>query len=301
MRVHHFSLGIVFLLISINISFGDEKVIRKIGTWNMKWLGTSSGSQLDPIENVHLYVNEIQKSGATLLALQEIAGTHSENGKPKCFYLDLIVTKLNEGLDTDKQWSYSLDNRNGNQRLAYLYKNDQWQLTEFKAVYPGSSFRGLRRPYIAEVQSKGGELTFHFVNVHLKAFPDAFEKREKQMEDLVQFLEQANLDNDILIAGDTNIYKDENNTEKPLKENDYKAIWDNERTSIHDNVKSQRFDRFYCTLDLWNEVKSAIAEVKFANLVDAIAPTEDQAIIEYDENISDHFLTIMNIDISKER
>ncbi len=26
--------------------------VRKVGTWNMKWLGVASGNQLDPIESV---------------------------------------------------------------------------------------------------------------------------------------------------------------------------------------------------------------------------------------------------------
>ena len=49
-----------------------QENIRKVVTWNMKWLGTNSGNQLDALENVPEYANYILRTEATLFSLQEI-------------------------------------------------------------------------------------------------------------------------------------------------------------------------------------------------------------------------------------
>lgn len=36
-----------------------EKNIRRVATWNMKWLGTNSGNQLDAVENLEHYAQQI--------------------------------------------------------------------------------------------------------------------------------------------------------------------------------------------------------------------------------------------------
>src|SRR5690606_22554253 len=98
--------------------------------WNMKWLGTNAGNQLDAIENVEHYAEYILETGATLFALQEIGATHSVDGNPKCFYLDKIVEELNKSVsDSLAKWYYILDDQNKQQRLAFLYKNDLWELS----------------------------------------------------------------------------------------------------------------------------------------------------------------------------
>ena len=58
------------------MSCNAEENIRYIATWNMKWLGTNSGNQLDPIKNVPKYADVFRSTGATLFCLQEIGATH---------------------------------------------------------------------------------------------------------------------------------------------------------------------------------------------------------------------------------
>ncbi len=129
----------VILFLSLKTLHAEEN-IRKIATWNMKWLGTNSGKQLDAVENVPEYAKYIQDTEATLFALQEIAGTHSEDGQPRCHYLDLVVNALNADIaDESDKWAYVLDSDNGQQRLAYLYKQDLWSVYDTYTVYPGSS------------------------------------------------------------------------------------------------------------------------------------------------------------------
>ncbi len=71
-------LSILFVLFIFTItSVQAEENIRKVATWNMKWLGTNSGNQLDAVENVEEYTNYILRTQATLFALQEIGATHS--------------------------------------------------------------------------------------------------------------------------------------------------------------------------------------------------------------------------------
>jgi hypothetical protein len=60
-------VSLVLLLASSLLS--AEENIRKVATWNMKWLGTNSGNQLDAVENVPEYAAYITKTQAALFAL----------------------------------------------------------------------------------------------------------------------------------------------------------------------------------------------------------------------------------------
>lgn len=104
------SLTLIFLFTFQSVH--TEENIRKVTTWNIKWLVTNSGNQLDAGENVPEYAKYINSTGATLFALQEIGATYSVNGQPKCYYLDLIVNELNKDItsETDK-WTYTLGGR----------------------------------------------------------------------------------------------------------------------------------------------------------------------------------------------
>ena len=188
-----------------------QENIRKVVTWNMKWLGTNSGNQLDALENVPDYAEYILRTEATLFALQEIGATHSVAGKPKCFYLDKIVDELNKSIpDSSAQWTYILDDRNGQQRLAFLYKKDLWDVSNARIITPGNSFVHIRRPFVVTVKAKGtnAQLQFDFIDIHLKAFDDesSRQKRADNFNELSAWLETNTLDEDVLIAGDTNIY-----------------------------------------------------------------------------------------------
>ena len=54
-------LFILTILYSIVLNVNAQENIRKVATWNMKWLGTNSYNQLDAIENVNLYAEYILK------------------------------------------------------------------------------------------------------------------------------------------------------------------------------------------------------------------------------------------------
>jgi len=49
------------ILFSVVFTSGAQENIRKVASWNMKWLGTNSGNQLDAIEKVNLYADYIFK------------------------------------------------------------------------------------------------------------------------------------------------------------------------------------------------------------------------------------------------
>jgi endonuclease/exonuclease/phosphatase family metal-dependent hydrolase len=294
---------IIFLLF-LNISYSNaEENIRKVATWNMKWLGTNSGNQLDAVETVPEYVKYIVKTGATFFALQEIAATHSLAGKPRCYYLDLIVQELNRV--TNKEWQYELDDRNKSQRLAFLYRTDLWQVNNPYSITPGSSFTYIRKPYVISVKAIGdnAELEFVFINIHLKAFDDteAREQRRSSFMELATWLESNPLDDDVLIAGDTNIFTGESDVDDTLEDIGYEAIFDREKTAIHDYELGQRFDRFYSSPGLMNEINSAKNIVGSIEYVDVIKDNSDSFLKWFDDNISDHFPVTLSIDVSKER
>ena len=283
-----------------------QENIRKVGTWNMKWLGTNSGNQLDALENVPDYANYILRTGATLFALQEIGATHSVDGEPKCFYLDKIVDELNKSIpDNSAQWTYIMDDRNGQQRLAFLYKKDLWDVSNPRIITPGNSFYHIRRPFVITVLAKGtnAELQFDFIDVHLKAFDDeeSKQKRVNNFEQLSDWLETNTLDADVLIAGDTNIYFGESDVYQPLQDINYRYLYDAERTVIYEDALGQRFDRFFCSPDLYTEILSAKNKVGNSNFIDVIKDNDPDKIHWFDQNISDHYSVVLNIDVSEER
>ena len=294
----------IILLIFIILNVQAEENIRRIATWNMKWLGTNSGNQLDSVENVSEYVKYINGTKATLFALQEIGATHSVSGKPKCYYLDLIVKGLNDSIsDSTAMWTYILDSINKNQRLAFLYRQDQWQVYDVRSIRPGKSYNHIRRPFIATVRALGdnAQLEFDYINIHLKAFPNATAKRAENLKELATWLQKNDLDEDVLISGDTNIYYGESGIDDPIKNIGYIPLYDAERTSIHEDKLGQRFDRFFVSPSLKNEVDSAKKIVGSKLYIDVIKNNKKEEIIWYDKNISDHYPVILNIDVSVER
>ncbi len=305
MRIRKLAIIVVLFCFALPIVQAEENV-RKVATWNMKWLGTNSGSQLDPVENVPEYAKYVGKTGATLFALQEIGATHSVEEEPKCYYLDLIVQELNKGItEASEQWAYILDAKNKNQRLAFLYKQDLWSISDAETVWPGSSFKSARRPFVATIKAEGdnAELEFNFINIHLKAFPDkkSSEKRAKNIEELAEWIESESLDEDVLIAGDTNIYKGESDIDEPLEDIDYVPLSDKEKTAIYKNKLGQRFDRFFCSPDLKKEIDSAKNVVGSTIYIDVIKDNSPAKIKWFNKNLSDHFPVILNIDVSEER
>ena len=297
------TLAILFSLINIVIA---QENIRKVATWNMKWLGTNSGNQLDAIENVNLYADYILRTEATLFALQEIGATHSVSGESKCFYLDQIVDTLNKSISNEAdKWDYVLDDRNKDQRLAFLYKKDLWEVSNPHTIYPGSSFQHIRRPFVVTVQAKGtnAELKFDYINIHLKAFDDSAsrDKRESNFEELSAWLETNTLDSDVLISGDTNIYFGESDVYQSIKDIGYKYLYDAEKTAIHEDILGQRFDRFYSSPGLFNEIQSAKTVVGSKDYIDVIKDNDPDKIVFFDQNVSDHYAVVLSIDISREQ
>lgn len=281
--------------------------IRKIATWNMKWLGTNSGNQLDAVENVSDYSAYILRTEATLFALQEIGATHSVGGEPRCHYLDLVVNDLNAAIPNDSEkWSYVLDDKNKNQRLAFLYKKDLWIVSNPRSIRPGSSYNHIRRPFVVQVQATGtnAKLNFDYVNIHLKAFPDndSRERRRENIQELAAWLDTtASLNEDVLVSGDTNLFFGESPLQKPFEDIDYVKLYDSERTSIHDDALGQVFDRYYCSADLKHEIDAAKNVVGFKDYIDVIKDNDPAKIIWFDQNISDHYPVVLNLDVSRER
>jgi hypothetical protein len=291
-------------IISFSFNSYPQENIRKIATWNMKWLGTNSGNQLDALENIEHYADYILITGATLFALQEIGPTHSVAGEPKCFYLDKIVDELNQSIPGElERWTYVLDNSNKQQRLAFLFKKNLWELSNFRIISPGSSFNYIRKPFLVTVKAKGdnAELEFNFINIHLKAFDDAGSRttRKNNFTQLSAWLQNNTLDEDVLIGGDTNIYFGETDAYQSMSDINYKYLYDAERTSVYSDLLGERFDRFFSSAGINNEIESAKNIVGSGNYIDVIKDSDPEEIIWFSQNISDHFAVVLNIDVSR--
>lgn len=292
----------ILLLLSLSQLQAEEN-IRKVATWNMKWLGTNNTNQLDAIENVTKYAEYIVDTEATLFALQEIGATHSLNGKPRCYYLDLIIGEL--GRLTSGEWRYELDERNEAQRLAFLYKTNEWQIIHSYSITPGGSFTYIRKPFVAAIKAIGNnsKLEFVFINIHLKAFndPESREKRRSSFIELSTWLETNQHDEDVLIAGDTNMYAGESDIDNALEDINYEPIFDREKTAIYEYSLGERFDRFFSSRGLINEINSAKNIVGQTDYIDVIKENEEDFLKWFYDNISDHFPVILSIDVSEER
>jgi len=283
----------IITLVCLSISISVKANIHTIGTWNMKWLGTTSGSQLDSVENVPHYASIIIKTEATILALQEIGATHKIQGEAKCYYLDLIVLELNK--KTQKKWDYKLDLKNRNQRLAFLYQTEKWDVTA-KTIWPGKSYRSARRPFVANVKHMTSEFDFNFVNVHFKAFPDekSRSKRANNIIELKRWISENNLNNETIIGGDTNIYSNEASIDLPLTTNGYFHANDNEGTAIYKGKINNRFDRFYLSVGTKDEINRTTETLGSKDVVDVIKHDEE-SVEWYNNNISDHYPVTIKI------
>ena len=290
---------ILWIVLAANASFAAEN-IRSISTWNMKWLGVSMGT-LDDTQDIPRYLNHIKTSKATLFAIQEITPSHAVPGVVKCHFLELIVKELN----TDNgKWTFCIDKKNGSQRLGFLYDADRWKFFDAKTIYPGSAFKGrLRDPLIGLFQAIGDNalLKLNIINIHMKAFPDGDAKRKAQFSQLAAWLKQNTVDDDVIICGDTNIYIDETGTASALLNAGYTELKDTEGTAIHEGTLSQRFDRFYISEGLKEEVDSAKQIVGEAALVDSLQEAAHGNYNDFDKHVSDHFAVILAIDVSEER
>ncbi len=71
--------------------------------------------------------------------------------------------------------------------------------------------------------------------------------------------------------------------------------------SITNFHKLQRFDRFFSSPGLRNEIDSAKNEVGSREYIDVIKDNDREKILWFDENISDHYSVVLNIDVSEER
>jgi len=299
MRLARYILIISFIFFYFfPVSLGAETEVRKIATWNMKWLGTSSGNQLDAVENVADYVDVIIGTGATLFALQEIGATHSEEGIAKCYYLDLIIRELKARQNIN--WRYILDNVNKNQRLAFLYREDKWKLTYTESIKPGKSFYSIRKPFVAFVSGVHNDFYFYFINIHFKAFSSATKKRIANTKELtkwiVDYLDSKSTSSKLIIAGDTNYYPTESDIENIFRKGYMTPIYDDENTVIYKQRSDVRFDRFYASLGLLGAIyESSPSE----DLVDVIKKDNQNYISWFEKTISDHFPVVMNIIVDK--
>lgn len=259
-------------LLSLSVS---AQAITKIATWNMEWLGATSGNQLDAVDAVKDYASIIQKTQASLLFLQEIGATHSLNNQPRCHYLDLIVDHLNEDAGSDA-WVYVLDDTNRSQRLAYLYDHTKWTLEDVKTIKPGPSFNYIRRPLVAKATPNYlNAESLHLVNIHFKAFNDqsAKEKRQRNFEELANYLRVNNMEKNTIIAGDTNLFEDNQGYEQPLVSIEYTPVDDPALTAIYKDELSQRFDRFYYSKELADDVQATRDQIHEEEIISTVSET----------------------------
>lgn len=315
------SITILVVIETMPVLAGNTNV-RKIGTWNLSFLGGDSWQNtIEDIDSAKEYAALISESGATLFALQELTASKFEHGEYTSVYLDELVEVLNDA--TRGRWKYYIGKQSSGQRLGFLYDSNQWEYGRlgrpvFGGPYPA---RRSRWPLFGLFRATGrnAELTLCIVNVHMKAMPDMEgkdtknrAKRRTQFKKLADYLKDSAWDGDLIVCGDTNIYEVQSepdilldqDTDKALKDLGYSEVdGENERTAIYEGELSQRFDRFYLSPDIQKEVESAQIQggVQPEDLVDSLQEAADGDYEQFRKRLSDHFPVVLALDVSKER
>ncbi|MFA6102519.1 MAG: hypothetical protein WCV67_04055 [Victivallaceae bacterium] len=276
----------IFLIIGLclfsTLSLLADAKLYTIGTWNMQWLGGNEDT-LDDTVNLNRYVSQILDSKAALFAIQEIAPSLSEKGVVKCQYLDLIVAELKK---SSKGWTYYIDTKNKSQRLGFLYDSTQWTLTQVKCITPGTIFRGkMKKPLLGTFQAVDNpDFILDVMNIQLKELPDGKEIRQMQFEQLANWIKANSHAENMIICGDTNIYKEEDPT-APLKGVDFIEAKCDENTAIYENLLSQKFDRFFLNKAVFEKTKNVTREI----IADSKQETANGNFKEFEQNVSSHF------------
>jgi hypothetical protein len=201
-------------------------------------------------------------------------------------YLDLIVAKLNK--NRNARWTYVIDTKDQAQRLGFLYDSTRWRLLRTETIAPGNAFGGrMRKPFRGTFQSlERPELQLDVIAIHLKAFPDAADKRQQQFAQLAAWLTRHPSAPATIICGDTNIYANEPDPSGPLARLGYQEGWSSEKTAIYQARLDQRFDRFYLSPGLrWRHP-----------VVDSKQESAHGDYAAYSQTLSDHVPVTLTVE-----
>ena len=134
-----------------------------IGTFNMEYFSVTGEDRYTPRE-VEAIAEKIRRSGADVLALQEVADSGS---------LIYLTTRFLPG------WEFRIADTQEDQDLAFLWKKDRVKLefeptrffedTTYKDPVQGRSALFDRPPLFALFTARDSGFTFGMVNVHLKS------------------------------------------------------------------------------------------------------------------------------------
>lgn len=200
----------LFLSIAFGCTLYANAQVPKLGndslldicTWNVEWLGSTSGG---PTNEALQYANVkelITKTGFDVLALQEMSNNTT---------FDNLLGDLNTTYDGINS-TFS-----ATQKMAFIYKKSMFTpiISECKNIltqYASGAF-ATRPPLQVVLQTKGGNITdtLYFIIVHFKAHTgddtekaDSYNKRTQAAGYIQTYIEQTLAGKKVIILGDWN-------------------------------------------------------------------------------------------------
>lgn len=207
-----------------------------------------------------------------------------------------LVENLNR--NTDEKWSYHISphgvgSRKYKEYFAYVYKKNKVKFIKSEGFYKKAKSSLLREPYGATF--KIGNFDFTFILVHT-IYGKSKEERKVENYQMVKvydyFQDKDKKENDILIAGDFNLYALDKSFRPLLKHRDKitYAIDPSIKTTIGHKGMANSYDNFFLSTKYTKEFTGVSGGINFAEK----NPKKMRKIV------SDHIPVFITVETSKD-
>ncbi len=208
----------------------DNQAIKprsvRIGAWNIEWLGQPDkryGKSQGSIQTAQDLADYIIAARIEALALEEICPTNLND--PQAYDPETDGPLDNETLRsaleivskrTKSEWTFRLFPSTGTTRSTNQLTGIAWNTTKLTVLgdsWPVINFEKnqtwtwYRPPWATAFSTGEGMTDLIIIPIHMKASKESSPRRAREAEDLVQALSEFEGDPDIMIIGDSNVHK----------------------------------------------------------------------------------------------
>lgn len=198
----------------------------------------------------------------------------------------------------DEKWDYHISpfgvgSRKYKEYFAYVYKKDKVNFLKSEGFFKGGKSSFLREPYGASFQI--GNFDFIFILAHT-IYGDSDSKRKAEnykMVDVYEFFQneiENKKENDIIIAGDFNLYALDESF-KPLYKHRDKITYcidPSIKTTIGKNGRANSYDNFFLSTIYTQEFTGSSGAIDFSE--------KNPSLMR--KIVSDHIPVFISVDIS---
>lgn len=266
--------GILFLIVSI-MCFSEEAYIA---SFNILRLGDSKKNMTKTADII---------KGFDIIGLVEVI---NKDG------VEDLVNELNK--QTKEKWeyhvsSYGVGSKNHKEYFAYVYKKNKVKFVKSNGFYKDGKSSFLREPYGATF--KIDNFDFTFVLVHT-IYGDGESQRKaenfKMIDVYEYFQDKDKKEQDIILAGDFNLYALDESFRPLLKSTDKitYAIDPSIKTTLSPRGRANSYDNMFLSTKFTKEFTGVSGALDFA----------DGNYARMREEISDHIPIFITVEASKD-